>query len=718
MVKASIKSFSSTSTTPPLLINNTVHTDEGINNVDSFGGPTKDRTLGFSGLAQSGSSVRGFDTYSLLGAVNTDNLGRLNSLTLSGSSLTTTSAVKPDVLAPTFGSSSQIRTLNGFKIFSGDTAAPADLIFSGTVSDLGLGVNKVRVYDGSTYLGDATLSTTGKWSFNLKDLLNGSHAFSVRAVDNAGNESSQTGPAFTVYRDPGTLFAKVMTDTELGGVSYGGSTKDSTPTFTGSGVKGSTVEIWEGAKLLRKELLQTSGSFELTLQDSLSQGAHVLKVKLINGNVTESQNYSFTVDSIATGAISAVLLTNEKTGLVSNVTQGATTLGDLLEVRGSKEAWANIEVFDNGVYLGRAGNASSTQWSFKTTQPMDLGAHKITVEVTDLKGNKNSYEAKSFTVGLDGTTPQHAWSSDWGWGAVDVLDALQIATGIDYVNGAGVGRQEITKHNFDDAWREGYTGKGVRVAVIDTGVDMTNADLMPNFLKELCFDFVNSDTDATDDNGHGNFVLSQMAAANNGVGLTGAAYGAEYFAVKAMNRYGMGGIENLSKAIRYSVDNGADIINLSLGGAVVSPADSNFHSAVSYAKDHGVLIVAAAGNDAADRPFDPAILAKTYSNVIAVGSSQGYSKGTTAINDDVILSSDFSNKAGSGDAYGFVTAVGRQCTGYGLGGVGDIAIWSGTSMATPMVSAAAAIVWGAHQDYTAEQVRAVLIASTYNQVVI
>ena len=301
---------------------------------------------------------------------------------------------------------------------------------------------------------------------------------------------------------------------------------------------------------------------------------------------------------------------------------------------------------------------------------------------------------------------------------MDVLDALQIATGQDYVNGGETGRAEIDKHNFDDAWRAGYIGQGIRVAVMDTGVDMSNTDLLPNLLTELCYDFVNGYGDASDDQGHGNFVLSQMAAANNGLGFTGAPYGAEYFAVKAMNAGGTGRSNDISQAIRYSVDKGADIISLSLGAAISDPANSHFLDAIGYAQQHSVLIVAAAGNEASSNPIDPAILAMTYNNVLAVGACQWFDKGTTRGNDDVILLSDFSNQAGGSSAYGYLTASGRQCTGYGLGGEDDIRQWSGTSMATPMVSAAAAIVWGAQQDYTASQIRDILLASTHNQAVI
>ena len=364
MALAPIKGISGTYFSDKTWVNTVIGTDQGLYQFGSFGEVTKDKTLGFNGTSKSGDSVRVFDGSKQLGAVNVDAVGRWNYQTtplqdgnhafkfvFSDGTVSLKTPVKVDSTGPTLGFSSTMKNFTGSTIYSGSTTATADLVLSGSANDFGSGVKQVRIYDGANYLGDAVVSSYGTWSFRATNLLNGTHTFSVRAVDMAGNESAKKGPQVTINRDPGALANSVKTDTELGGVSNGGVTKDSTPTFTGSGVKGSTVEIWEGGKLLRSEVLQNTGNFELSLNTTLTQGAHSFTAKLINGTVTETQNYSFTVNTLPAVGISALLVTNEKSGLVENVTQGLSTLGDLIEVRGTREPWSRVEVFDNGVYL-------------------------------------------------------------------------------------------------------------------------------------------------------------------------------------------------------------------------------------------------------------------------------------------------------------------------------------------------------------------------------
>ena len=154
------------------------------------------------------------------------------------------SAIRVDATAPTLTVTNAFKSANGSTIFSGSTTSMADLTLSGSVSDFGSGVRTVQIYDGPTYLGNASVTVSGAWSFRATDLLNGRHNFSIKAVDAFGNVVTRSGHSATVNRDPVTLATTVRTDTESSPIAYGGATKDSTPTFTGYGVKGSTVEIW------------------------------------------------------------------------------------------------------------------------------------------------------------------------------------------------------------------------------------------------------------------------------------------------------------------------------------------------------------------------------------------------------------------------------------------------------------------------------------------
>ena len=108
------------------------------------------------------------------------------------------------------------------------------------------------------------------------------------------------------------------------------------------------------------------------------------------------------------------------------------------------------------------------------------------------------------------------------------------------------------------------------------------------------WDFMNQDAHPNDDNWHGTHVAGTIAqTTNNGLGVAGVAFGTTIMPVKVLNAAGTGTLEGVAEGIRYAVDNGADVISLSLGG----PSSSALQSAVAYAYNNGVVVVAASGND-------------------------------------------------------------------------------------------------------------------------
>ncbi|MDP3795252.1 MAG: S8 family peptidase [bacterium] len=180
----------------------------------------------------------------------------------------------------------------------------------------------------------------------------------------------------------------------------------------------------------------------------------------------------------------------------------------------------------------------------------------------------------------------------------------------------------------EEAW-DLAQGEGVTVAVVDTGVAYENYEesrrgpkyvLAPDLAGTLFvpgYDFVNNDAHPNDDNGHGTHVAGTIAGStNNKVGVAGIAFAARLMPVKVLDRTGVGTYANIARGIRFAVDSGATIINLSLGGA----ADSiTLRGAVSYARDRGATLIAAAGNDAENFVSYPA----AYDDaVIAVGATR------------------------------------------------------------------------------------------------
>ena len=165
--------------------------------------------------------------------------------------------------------------------------------------------------------------------------------------------------------------------------------------------------------------------------------------------------------------------------------------------------------------------------------------------------------------------------------------------------------------NVEGAWDK-TKGSGVTVAVIDTGVSKVRDLEETEFVKG--YDFVNDRENASDDNGHGTHVAGTIAqATNNSYGVAGVAYEARLMPLKVLSSYGGGTVADIAEAIKFAADNGADVINMSLGGGGESQL---MKDAINYAHSKGVVIIAAAGNENENSASYPA----RYPNVFAVSA--------------------------------------------------------------------------------------------------
>lgn len=172
--------------------------------------------------------------------------------------------------------------------------------------------------------------------------------------------------------------------------------------------------------------------------------------------------------------------------------------------------------------------------------------------------------------------------------------------------------------NLPQAWAKTEAKSDVLVAVLDTGVDRAHEDLPADSILNG-YDAVTGKAGVTDDpNGHGTAVTGLLAAVwNNGLGTAGAAYGVRILPIRVVD--GMANIysSDLIDGIRFAVDAGASIINLSLGGYSYSAAEND---AVQYALEHGCLLIAAAGNDGERASGTELVYPASYSGVVSVGS--------------------------------------------------------------------------------------------------
>lgn len=168
--------------------------------------------------------------------------------------------------------------------------------------------------------------------------------------------------------------------------------------------------------------------------------------------------------------------------------------------------------------------------------------------------------------------------------------------------------------NAPEQWQQGRTGKGVVIAVIDTGVDYNHPDLRENIIGGKDF---TGKGDYMDGNCHGTHVCGTIAAANNGSGIVGVAPDAKILALKALDDNGAGDMRNVIAAIKYATDYGVDIISMSLGG----PGSPALHRAVKDAVAKGITLVCAAGNEGDGDPnTEEFSYPGAYAEVIEVGA--------------------------------------------------------------------------------------------------
>ena len=259
----------------------------------------------------------------------------------------------------------------------------------------------------------------------------------------------------------------------------------------------------------------------------------------------------------------------------------------------------------------------------------------------------------------------------------------------------------LTTLHLPAAWTR-TRGAGVVIAIVDTGVDQRHPDLVDHLLPGT--DLVDGDDDPDDPNGHGTHVAGLAAAVGgNGEGITGAAPEAELLPVRVLRTDGSGSARTIADGVDWAVAHGARVVNLSLGGDGLAPAlfqNGPLSRAVRNAAARGVVVVAAAGNDAvtetAYRPGVPVLVvnATDAGGAPAPFSTFGDASAVSAPGVDVLS-----------------TTPQAPTTRWPTGTDGYEAM-DGTSMSAGLVSGVAALLLA--QGLNADEVREVLVTTARN----
>ena len=298
------------------------------------------------------------------------------------------------------------------------------------------------------------------------------------------------------------------------------------------------------------------------------------------------------------------------------------------------------------------------------------------------------------------TPPDPGFNSTDGYGHVSAQRAFEqlLNISLDPVDALGGNLWGVDNVDAPEVWNggsgfAGATGSGTTIAVIDTGVDLDH----PEFLGRIVagYDFVDDDSIADDGNGHGTHVAGTIAGANDGTGITGVAYDAAIMPLRVLGNDGYGWTSDIISAVRWAADNGAHVINLSLGVSGYSQAMAD---AISYASGRGSVVVMAAGNSGGMTPEYPAAHAIDHGIAVgAVDSNRSFA--------------GFSNRAGS-TQLDYVTAPGVNIYSAVPGGGYDT--FNGTSMATPHVAGVAGLLKSHDGSLSASAIEDLLTGSGSN----
>ncbi|MET9444014.1 S8 family serine peptidase [Streptomyces sp. NPDC006610] len=355
--------------------------------------------------------------------------------------------------------------------------------------------------------------------------------------------------------------------------------------------------------------------------------------------------------------------------------------------------------------LNKAASRASQRDGLKVIVGYQGAARAAKAEVRDAGALRQSLE----TLNADAVQTRQQ-DADELWDAL--TDGDRTASGIAHVWLDGVRRAtldtSVGQIGAPKAWEAGYDGTGVKIAVLDTGVDATHPDLKGQVTASKNF---STAADAHDRFGHGTHVASIAAGtgAKSGGTYKGVAPGADILNGKVLDDNGYGDDSGILAGIEWAAEQGADVVNLSLGGQDTPDTDPLEAAVDRLSADKGILFAVAAGNSGPETVGSPGsansaltVGAVDGKDALAGFSSTGPRLGDGAIKPDVTAPGvDITAASAKGSV--IAQEEGEKPAGY-------VTI-SGTSMATPHVAGAAALLKQQHPEWTYAEIKGALAGS-------
>ncbi|MGZ0720562.1 BapA/Bap/LapF family large adhesin [Kluyvera cryocrescens] len=269
----------------------------------------------------------------------------------------------------------------------------------------------VSVYDGTTLLGQATVDSTGRWSFTPDaPLSSGQHHFTTTIADAAGNVSPAS-PNFDLTIAPvaGPISELVVSDNVnpiIGALANGADTNDNTPTFSGKAAANSSIAVYDNGALVATVLADGSGNWNYTPSPGLGNGSHSVTFTVDSGSgpSAPSEPFVVNVDTVAPNPITSLTVVDDKAPGIGQLANGATTNDNTPIISGTAEPGSTVTIYDGTTVIGTVKTGDDGQWGFMPGTPLADGIHHITTTVTDAAGNVSA-PSPDFVLGVDVTAP-------------------------------------------------------------------------------------------------------------------------------------------------------------------------------------------------------------------------------------------------------------------------------------------------------------------------